>query len=372
MDRHCAFLDQRYFPLLDGLRCLAIVSVVWYHAAGQSYASGPLSRGFEGVSLFFVISGFLITTLLLREQSETGCISLQSFYLRRTLRIFPVYYGVLLFYMVLVFFLERHSEAGAQFWHNLPFFMSYTSNWFANTDSDRTIFLFAWSLATEEQFYVFWPWILRSVRVVIPIAVMVLLMVAQPFAVPYRDTTLVATVLASVSPFICAGSLVAIALHRRMSFRWVSLVFGWPGSSLAAFAVLVLTLMFDGLPSWCLVLTMTWFVTACVLRPADQPLAWLLTWRPVKHIGAVSYGIYLLNILCSYVVRHVIHLENGALVFVLALPLSVLVATLTFRFYEAPFLRLKARLGRGARRRPLSAATAGHPRLAGAVSSPTP
>jgi hypothetical protein len=164
MDRHRSFLDQRYFPLLDGLRCLAILGVVWYHAAAPSYASGPLSRGFEGVSLFFVISGFLITTLLLREQSETGDISLRSFYLRRTLRIFPVYYGVLAFYALLVFLQERHSTAGAQFWHNLPFFMTYTSDWFVNADSDRVIFLFSWSLATEEQFYLFWPWIIRSAR----------------------------------------------------------------------------------------------------------------------------------------------------------------------------------------------------------------
>jgi peptidoglycan/LPS O-acetylase OafA/YrhL len=355
MDRHRSFLDQRYFPLLDGLRCLAILGVVWYHAAGQSYASGPLSRGFEGVALFFVISGFLITSLLLRERSNTGDISLKSFYLRRTLRIFPVYYAVLSFYIILVFFMERRSEAGVLFWHNLPFFMTYTSNWFVGADADRIIFLFSWSLATEEQFYVFWPWIVRSARIAVPIMVMILLIFAQQFASAYRDTSLIATVLASISPFICAGSLVAIALHHRTSFHWVWLIVGWPGSSLAAFAALVSTLIFDGLPSWALVVTVTWFVTACVLRPADQPLAWLLTCRPVKHIGTVSYGVYLLNILCSYVVRHLFHLESGVLVFILALPLSVLVATLSFRFYEAPFLQLKARLGGARRQRPLLA-----------------
>src|SRR5262245_30048275 len=63
---HSGFLSRAYFPLLDGLRCLSIIAVVWHHAAGGSYASGILSRGYEGVSLFFVISGFLITTLLLR------------------------------------------------------------------------------------------------------------------------------------------------------------------------------------------------------------------------------------------------------------------------------------------------------------------
>src|SRR5258708_12270163 len=74
------FISRSYFPPLDGLRCLSIVAVVAHHA-------GILSRGIEGVSLFFVISGFLITTILLREQSITGSISLKRFYLLRTLHI---------------------------------------------------------------------------------------------------------------------------------------------------------------------------------------------------------------------------------------------------------------------------------------------
>ena len=92
---HAAFLARRNFRSLDGLRCLAIVTVVWHHAHG-GYAALPATRhGFLGVDLFFVISGFLITTLLLRERARTGAISLKNFYARRTLRIFPLYYFVL-------------------------------------------------------------------------------------------------------------------------------------------------------------------------------------------------------------------------------------------------------------------------------------
>src|SRR5262245_42928263 len=109
---HHTFLSHRYFPLLDGLRCLSIVAVVWFHASGGTFSSGVLARGSSGVSLFFVISGFLITTLLLREQSATGNISLKRFYLRRTLRIFPLYYAILALYVVLVILMERQSAAG--------------------------------------------------------------------------------------------------------------------------------------------------------------------------------------------------------------------------------------------------------------------
>ena len=344
MDKHRRFLNQRYFPLLDGLRCLAIVSVVWLHATGLRH--GLLGRGGEGVSLFFVISGFLITTLLLRERSETGNISLKSFYLRRTLRIFPVYYGTLGLYVILTVLLERHTESGEQFWHNLPFFATYTSNWFVPLTSDHVIFFFAWSLATEEQFYLFWPWVIRKSGVIIPISVMGLLIVLHNVAVSNRDTSMVGTVLASVSAYICAGSLAAIALHHRASFKWACLAIGWPGSALVAAGATIVTLAFDELSPWCLVVTMTWFVSACVLRPTDQPLSWFLAARPIKHIGTVSYGIYIMHFLCINVVRQVVHLHEGLIVFLLALPLSIGVATLSFRFYETPFLRLKMQLAK--------------------------
>jgi peptidoglycan/LPS O-acetylase OafA/YrhL len=339
--QHRRFLGQRYFPLLDGLRCLAVVCVVWHHAAGSSYPYGPLARGDAGVLLFFVISGFLITTLLLRERSETGTISLKAFYLRRTLRIFPLYYGMLGLYVILVLLLERHSEAGAQFWRNLPFFATYTSNWFVPLTSDRIIFFFAWSLATEEQFYLFWPWVIRKGGVVLPVAVMVVLLILQDAALGSHGTSLAVTVLASISPYICAGSLAAIALHNAASFRWAWRVIGWPCSALAAAAATIITLSAKGLPSVCLLVALTWLVSACVLRPTDQPLSWFLTARPIKHIGTVSYGIYLVHILCINVVRRVVHLDGGLIVFALALPLSVVVATVIFRFYETPFLQLK-------------------------------
>jgi peptidoglycan/LPS O-acetylase OafA/YrhL len=245
---------------------------------------------------------------------------------------------------MLVLLVERHSEAGAQFWRNLPFFATYTSNWFVPLTSDRIIFFFAWSLATEEQFYLFWPWVIRRGGVIVPVAVMGVLLVLQGASVDDRGTSLAATVLASISPYICAGSLAAVGLHYEASFRWMWRAIGWPGSSLMAAGTTIATLSLNGLPSWCLVVAMTWLVSACVLRPADQPLSLFLTARPIKHIGAVSYGVYLMHIGCINVVRRVVHFDEGLIVFALALPLSIAVATLSYRFYETPFLRLKERL----------------------------
>jgi peptidoglycan/LPS O-acetylase OafA/YrhL len=147
---HQEFQRTRFFPGLDGLRCLSIVLVLAYHVSGMH--SWFLGRGYLGVSLFFAISGFLITTLL-REQDTHGQISLGRFYARRSLRIFPLYYAVLGIYVLLVVFAEKGVEERAEFFANLPSFLTYTSNWFVTLEPDkRIIFYFAWSLATEEQF----------------------------------------------------------------------------------------------------------------------------------------------------------------------------------------------------------------------------
>lgn len=91
---HADFLRQRTFGSLDGLRAISIIGVVWHHTGADTGLRG-MTRGFLGVDLFFVISGFLIVSLLLRERRRTGAISLRAFYARRLLRIFPLYYGVL-------------------------------------------------------------------------------------------------------------------------------------------------------------------------------------------------------------------------------------------------------------------------------------
>jgi peptidoglycan/LPS O-acetylase OafA/YrhL len=91
-----AYRRRPEFLSLDGLRCLSILAVVWHHSLTAPASGRLLNLGFLGVDLFFVISGFLIVTLLLRERFLSGTISLEKFYLRRTLRIFPLYYGLIL------------------------------------------------------------------------------------------------------------------------------------------------------------------------------------------------------------------------------------------------------------------------------------
>ena len=158
MTGHSKFLQTKYFSSLNGLRCLAIIFVIGFHFNSSAIVLGMpnfsfhslFDRGYIGVHLFFVISGFLITTLLLREQQLREKISIRAFYIRRILRIFPLYYATLIFYIIWVPLSEAPQDTKKDFFYNLPFFMTFTGNWFVDS---AAFFGFSWSLATEEQFY---------------------------------------------------------------------------------------------------------------------------------------------------------------------------------------------------------------------------
>ena len=146
--------QQRYIPNLDGLRAFAIALVLFHHA--PPVAAGPLrvlqENGRFGVSLFFVISGYLITTLLRREERARGAVRLARFYARRALRLMPLYYVTLAVYAILVLVLHRFSAHSRElFLAKLPAYLFYYSNVVSHATEGP--FFFAWSLAAEEQFY---------------------------------------------------------------------------------------------------------------------------------------------------------------------------------------------------------------------------
>jgi peptidoglycan/LPS O-acetylase OafA/YrhL len=150
------------FPSLDGLRAISIIIVILSHLVLNKHIPFHFltdvkllmpftllfTDGGFGVNVFFVISGFLITSLLLREELKGG-ISLKNFYLRRTIRIFPAYYFLLFVYFILYLF--KHIEIGEVSWLSS---LTYTTYFFPNYDFVTDHF---WSLSVEEHFYLFFP-----------------------------------------------------------------------------------------------------------------------------------------------------------------------------------------------------------------------
>jgi peptidoglycan/LPS O-acetylase OafA/YrhL len=331
------FQARRHFGSLDGLRCLSILAVIWHHTGGRAFPDSVLlQHGPSGVSLFFVISGFLITTLLLREKQRTADIGMKNFIVRRTLRIFPLYYTVLLVYTLLVLALEHSSPEGQGFLSNLKYYATYTSNWFVPLTDGRVIFYFAWSLATEEQFYLVWPWVEKFFRPVL--------------AVPFMIFVVAASIYWNVLAFAAVGMGVLLAhlldSPRGHALAWSILRWRWgaPVLLLALLGVMACPSAGDVTP----LVVMALLVGAAVIRE-DHWLRPLLTQRIVVKIGQVSYGMYLMHMLAYNVVKKALSalggagIDHWALVFILTVVAAFGAAFLSYRYYESVFLRMKHR-----------------------------
>ncbi|TDX01807.1 acyltransferase family protein [Dinghuibacter silviterrae] len=149
---------MKQLPSLNGLRAVSILIVLVYHTLGANLHDNksllyniPFFNGEFGVNVFFVISGFLITSLLLKEEKEGGSISLKDFYMRRALRIFPAYYFLLFVYYVLQKFDIIHIPGGS--WLTSLLYVKYINY------NDDVYTGHAWSLSIEENFYFFWPFV---------------------------------------------------------------------------------------------------------------------------------------------------------------------------------------------------------------------
>lgn len=308
-------------------------------------------RGFLGVDLFFVISGFLITTLLLREAARSGRISISGFYRRRALRILPLYLLVVTalgaYYVLL-----RGDEGAATLW---PWYYAFLANVLVD---DIPMLGPTWSLSVEEQYYLLWPLALILLpRRWLPWGIVL-------FALAY--TVALYTRLGDASwragpldftlenfPFVAIllGSGLALLMNDRAGFGRLWPLLGgrrasvWLGLLLVVqMALLPVTLL--GWPLLLIHLTMAAWLGSLVIRE-DTPLMPLLRLRPVIRIGAVSYGIYLLHLIAAHVTGVAMErlwgpVEASLLVFlVLYSALSWAMAEVSFRFFERPFLALR-------------------------------
>jgi peptidoglycan/LPS O-acetylase OafA/YrhL len=352
---HDRFRQVRFFACLDGLRGLSILAVIWHHTLSPSMpANWPLvHEGNRGVHLFFAISAFLISTLLLRGQAA-GSLHVPTFWARRALRIFPLYFLVLLTYVGTVFLFEHDAIVRQTFFSNLKYFATFTSNWFVSNDSSRVIFYFAWSLAAEEQFYLCWPWVERFLPSWGAVILSLLLIAgAQSVLIVYAGESgmpLPAKILTGIPFAILLGVTIAHALHSPLVYRQVFRLAGRRGAALTTVVCMLIVLGLEpklgAFRELAVGAVMTLVVLTCVIRE-DNDLAALLRWRPLAWIGVVSYGIYLLHMLSVHVfhglANALLHSSSAWLDFAGATAVSIAAASVSYLTYERYFLAMKDR-----------------------------
>jgi peptidoglycan/LPS O-acetylase OafA/YrhL len=344
-----AFRAQRYFPALDGLRCFSITAVIWHHSTPRPL-EGLAGRGHIGVRLFFCISGLLITTLLLRENRRYGSVDLIRFWTRRALRIFPLYYAVLALFTLFAFTLPATSLMRNHFMANLPFFLSHTSNWFINYNVEhKVLFAFAWSLSTEEQFYLCLPIMVRQLpqRVAFGLFLTAAIVVDQlaehrllEFILPPhgRMEIIVTSFMASIG----FGALLAVLLDDPRGFRWSHRILGHALSTPLLLVLICVWLVSPPKEFVWLEAALALFVAACAIGQS-RLLPRAFSHPALCHVGRVSYGMYLFHVPVIGALRVAFPAiaQNAAVLFPIALAVTIGLATLSHKYFEAWFLSLR-------------------------------
>lgn len=300
-----------YNPALDGLRALAVAGVLADHA-------GFGLAGFYGVTAFFVVSGYLITALLLAERARTGGIGMRAFYRRRFARLAP---ALLLVLGCTVAWLAITLTPPREWWAGLVGALTYSTNFLdasALQPHVSSYFEYTWSLGIEEQFYLLWPVLLVGVlalgrrwgrRVLLLICAAVIAgawLSRAAMAVGNPSPQRVNFSFDSHMDAIALGAVIAILLGERRAGRAGSRVADVVGGlALAALCAVVADRALTGLlfardanGYGQVALLCTVLVTALVLAPRGR-LGRLLSWRPLVHLGRLSYGLYLWNMLAG-------------------------------------------------------------------------
>ncbi len=340
---HSDYLAQRRFPGLDGLRAIAATLVVLFHFDGPD-----ILQGWVGVHLFFVLSGFLITTLLLREHDRTGRVALADFYLRRAFRILPVYFLVLAAIVVgcLLAGTFGSSGLGAALPSQLTFLNEFTRN---------NPFGHSWTLGTEQKFYLLWPLLafagaastLRRFGVAVTglVVALALLPITLDQASPHWTLGYFS---------VLVGCVVALVLHHPRGYALVrpltgpvaSVVVGvaFVGAHLSVRAIAPVLGDWFGVPA-SVAVSPVYAVACAFLLPAvvsGRPVRRALSTRTAIFVGERSYSLYLVQGIAGGAVALVGSFGVAHPVVVLAVALAM--AHVLHRAVELPMIAVGRRV----------------------------
>ena len=297
----------RYWPALDGLRALAVLAVVAFHA-GAAW----LPAGFLGVDVFFVISGFLITTLLLRESESRGAISLSDFWRRRAARLLPAL--LLMLAGVAAYLLLAAPDLLSRFLQDVRFALFFVTNWdfilrdvpyFAQWQPSLGTHL--WSLAVEEQFYLVWPLVVvvalrlggrRAVGILAVVLAAASALLMGLLHVPFTDVSRVYFGTDTHAFGLAVGSGLAVLVRTRPQVLQINrtvLTLAGTVSLAGILAAMALLHEWDGFlyhGGYLGIAILTGLVVV-IATTEENGLVRSLSWRPMRWLGRRSYGLYL-------------------------------------------------------------------------------
>jgi peptidoglycan/LPS O-acetylase OafA/YrhL len=348
-------MKSQYYKQIDGLRFVAIFLVLiehFAHSIGQK-----ISAGYYGVDLFFVISGFLITKILLKQEGNFF-INYKNFLGRRILRIFPIYYLT-----ILILFLSNYPPV-----HDyLIYFVTYTYNyaWVAFDIPLNSLSHF-WSLAVEEQFYLFWPILILSLKskpkllltIIATIAIICsiqLLFSAFPSIANYNGVGLFPQAnslsIGAIGAFLLNSNLLPYSILKSKYFEYFTII------------ALGYLLIFGGIYKLvvCPIISLYFILKCCTRDYKSKFIDKFLSHKTITYIGSISYGIYVFHLPLDYYFTkyifdpffwnqinfedfgqfRILRWNSWLIKFPLYSILSIFVAHISYKFIEKPILALK-------------------------------
>ncbi|HLO49419.1 MAG TPA: acyltransferase [Kamptonema sp.] len=364
----------KYMKQLDGLRALAIATVLYTHYSPASYHLFNIDWGAYGVRLFFVLSGFLITGILLRcrqyiqSGKQTPLTILRQFYIRRCLRIFPIYYITLAIGLLLTIPHLRESIV----WHLL-----YLSNVYFCIQNDWFGFLGPfWSLAVEEQFYIFWPWLVIFLpkKALLP-AIITLILGGPIFRLVGVIFDFNLVLLYGSTPAVIDslgfGALLAYLKYREKRYSLFPYLHNRNPETSSSTQNIVKIYLSIGLPLLLFILFLNRIQYSQIMDVVfrDTGLALIFTWLvagaakgfsgifgkilefpAIVYLGKISYGMYIVHLFVAYSVSNALTTIFGTqvwnnnrwiLVGFISTIITIALATISWHFLEKPINDLK-------------------------------
>lgn len=362
----------KYYPALDGFRFLAFFLVFGFHVIAHAEIIGAsetllnslafFQLGWVGVDLFFVLSGFLITTRLLEDAEHRNFF--RRFYTKRVLRIFPLYYLVCVFaFVVLPLVYPDAKKEFPDVFTQWPFFLLHLQNWWAALGNKGVFLAHFWSLAIEEQFYLIWPcvflFLYRKNRLLTFCVAMIVLALALriglilSFESPGKFIYFATITRLDALLFGCLLAVLPNEFQRRFSTpRYKTFLYG-----LVFFSVIYLFIVwpadiFESTLAMAVVYTVV-AMMACaliILLREDSKFTRVFEFKPIVYFGKISYGLYVYHwpivLGCRLLVEKTGHQSpTTALVFVfVTFFLTLIVSAISYHVFEVRFLRLKNKL----------------------------
>jgi peptidoglycan/LPS O-acetylase OafA/YrhL len=344
-----AGLIQRQIPALNGVRTIAVFLVILMH---YGFAWAP---GAYGVVAFFVLSGFLITWLLLKEKQRYGRVSLTGFYKRRTLRIFPAFYAYwILWTMALI--VTRREVPWPHAWSSFFYYSNYYN---AILGDPNNGYSHTWSLAIEEQFYLLWPlgflalsksprrmkYVLTAIIVIVWVYRVGLVSAGVPQHYLYAafDTRFDA---------LMVGCLLAVVLWEGSAARLWRLLTAHPVAPLVVLVLIILgingfrllgvngSVYRDTVGHAIVPPLMALMIVQLVAFSASRWWSWIDAW-PFQFLGTISYPLYLYQQVTTYPVKEELAGYHPSVQLLGTVGVTILFASASYYIIERPFLRLK-------------------------------